>query len=121
MNLFGNPDPWTSEARCVETDADVFFPEPGFHAADVAKKICQQCEVVAECLEAALKRHERYGVYGGHTPKERELISRQRRKKAGGVPCVICHAIFKGSPQHQYCSKDCHLEARRLRRAAKAS
>lgn len=120
MILFGNNEPWVSEARCTETDADVFFPEPGYHAADIAKRICDQCEVVEQCLEAALARHERYGVWGSHTPKERELLARRRREKAGGIKCIICSAIFKGVPQQLYCGEDCHLEARR-RRAARAA
>lgn len=119
MTLFENPDPWVAEARCIETDAEVFFPEPGYHAALIAKKICDQCEVVDQCLESALRRSERYGIWGSTTPRERQLIARKRRKELGGVRCTICYVVFKGSPQHKYCSTVCHQEGRRRIEEAK--
>ena len=45
-----NKEPWTAKARCAETDPEAFFPEKGGSTA-AAKRICQFCEVRAECLE----------------------------------------------------------------------
>lgn len=66
------PEPWTEQAVCATVDPELWFPEVGGNPAD-AIKICRTCPVISECLEAALKRNERFGVYGG-------LTERQRRK-----------------------------------------
>jgi WhiB family redox-sensing transcriptional regulator len=39
-----------------------------------AKAICNTCGVKRECLTYALSHRERYGVWGGMTPYEREKI-----------------------------------------------
>lgn len=68
-----NKEPWTTKARCAETDPEAFFPEKGGSTA-AAKRICQFCEVRAECLEYALANRERYGIYGGMSERERRQI-----------------------------------------------
>jgi len=35
--------------------------------------ICLRCEVRAECLEKALARDERFGIWGGNEFSEREI------------------------------------------------
>jgi len=43
----------------------------------VAKRICASCGVREECLEAALARHESYGIWGGLNEIERRgLLAR---------------------------------------------
>lgn len=48
----------------------------------MAKAICGACKVRERCLEFALDRRERDGVWGGATEKERRRMLRQRRKSA---------------------------------------
>lgn len=40
-----------------------------------AKRICARCPVVNECLEHALIRPERYGIWGGTTADERHHLA----------------------------------------------
>jgi WhiB family redox-sensing transcriptional regulator len=42
----------------------------------VAKRICASCAVREECLEAALARHESYGIWGGLNEFERRGLLR---------------------------------------------
>lgn len=64
---------------CSQTDPEVFFPEKGGSTAP-AKRICGGCSVRAECLEFALARDERFGVWGGTSERERRRITAQRRQ-----------------------------------------
>lgn len=57
-------------ARCREADPEWFFPEKGASTKE-AKAVCQVCEVRDGCLELALGRGERFGVWGGMSERER--------------------------------------------------
>jgi len=75
------PAPWTVDAACVGADPSVFFIDHG-RPATKAKAICAGCRVRAECLDFALASHERHGVWGGMTEKERRVEARRRRQAA---------------------------------------
>lgn len=45
-----------------------------------AREICASCPVRLECLEFALARKERFGMWGGLTPIERRRIERRERR-----------------------------------------
>lgn len=47
---------------------------------DMAKKICNECPVMVECLNYAL-HHESYGIWGGLTERERQTMRRIRSVK----------------------------------------
>lgn len=64
---------WTHDALCSGRDTDAFFPEDD-QSAIVAKSICRRCPVRADCLEHALRTDERYGIWGGLTEGERDLL-----------------------------------------------
>ena len=64
---------WMDSAVCAQVDLEVFFPEDG-GSVRTAKRICQPCPVKAECLRFALKRNERFGVWGGLSERERRRI-----------------------------------------------
>ena len=70
---------WQDQARCRETDPELFFPEKG-QPSTAAKRVCMSCDVRTECLEYALRNGERYGVFGGKTERERRRIAKDRRK-----------------------------------------
>ena len=71
---------WMRHAACVNHDTDLWFPEHGQNAR-AAKKVCAVCVVKKPCLEYALANGEEFGVWGGKSVKERELIVRLRRHK----------------------------------------
>jgi WhiB family redox-sensing transcriptional regulator len=72
---------WRQRAGCRGVDPDVFYPASD-EEAEAAKAICAVCPVKEPCLEYALSRRERDGVWGGATERERRRMIRQRRKTA---------------------------------------
>jgi WhiB family redox-sensing transcriptional regulator len=61
---------------CAQTDPEAYFPEKGSSAGE-AKRICARCDVRAECLEYALGREEKFGVWGGLSERERRKLKRR--------------------------------------------
>ncbi len=74
---------WQDRALCAQTGADFFFPEPGSSVRE-AKRICGMCEMRSACLEYALANDERFGVWGGLSEKERQVLGRTGRS----APCA---------------------------------
>lgn len=71
LGLAADTEPkWQNRASCAQTDPEAFFPEKGGSTRE-AKRICLGCEVRAECLEYALERDERFGIWGGLSVRER--------------------------------------------------
>ena len=66
---------WQENALCAQTDPEAFFPEKGGSTRE-AKKVCQSCDVKADCLEYALANDERFGIWGGLSERERRRIKR---------------------------------------------
>jgi WhiB family transcriptional regulator, redox-sensing transcriptional regulator len=66
---------WADWAVCAEVDAELWFPEKGGSSRQ-AKMICRACPVRIECLNFALDRNERFGIYGGLTERERRNLKR---------------------------------------------
>jgi WhiB family redox-sensing transcriptional regulator len=64
---------WQLEASCRGMDVGVFYhPAAERNKARKqriaqAKAICQQCPVIAECLDHALRVREPYGIWGGRS------------------------------------------------------
>lgn len=69
---------WREYAACQGTDGELFYPSEERGNAHDAKRICSRCPVRLECLEYALERREKFGVWGGTVTKEREQIARCR-------------------------------------------
>lgn len=72
-------DDWQLEARCRETDPELFFPEQG-KSVEPARRICGPCPVRTVCLASALTRTEQFGVWAGLTYRQlrdlRSLLAR---------------------------------------------
>jgi WhiB family redox-sensing transcriptional regulator len=67
---------------CATTDPALFFPENGDgKSSRVARAICAQCPVTAECLDWAVTHHE-MGVWGGTTEAGRRKIRHQSDRSA---------------------------------------
>jgi WhiB family redox-sensing transcriptional regulator len=67
------------EPVCATTDPDMFFPPVGNEdgVARKAKKICQACPMMSECLTYALANEEMFGIWGGTSPRERQRMRRR--------------------------------------------
>jgi WhiB family redox-sensing transcriptional regulator len=78
LTVLGEEDPprWQEEALCAQTDPESFFPEKGGSTRE-AKRICAACDVRQECLEFALARDERFGIWGGLSERERRRLRRR--------------------------------------------
>ena len=70
-----DPELWRVLANCLGADPDLFFPERGAGTKE-AKAVCSGCEVRDDCLEYALERGEKHGIWGGLSDRERRLIVR---------------------------------------------
>ena len=64
---------WQERALCAQTDPEAFFPEKGGSTRE-AKKVCVACEVRTQCLEYALAKDERFGIWGGLSERERRKL-----------------------------------------------
>jgi WhiB family redox-sensing transcriptional regulator len=82
------PDPWPERAACKTASPSIFFPrgEDGATQPDYshAKAICATCVVRGECLAAGL--YERFGVWGGTTPRQRRGMRKSDRRAIMPVP-----------------------------------
>ena len=67
---------WQEQALCAQTDPEAFFPEKGGSTRE-AKRICVGCEVKGDCLEYALMKDERFGIWGGLSERERRRLKRR--------------------------------------------
>ena len=68
---------WQDYANCRGADADLFFPERGASTRK-AKGICAACQVQVDCLEFAVTKSEKFGIWGGLSERERRKIRKQR-------------------------------------------
>jgi len=75
---------WMDAASCASVDPLLFDQGDRAHANRYtdARRVCRACPVAAQCLTHAIERDERYGMWGGLTPEEREeiRIGRSRRR-----------------------------------------
>lgn len=67
---------WRQGALCAQIDVgDAFFPDTQGENSKEAKSICNACEVKEPCLQYALRRSE-WGIWGGTTARERQIMRR---------------------------------------------
>ena len=62
---------------CLTNDAELFFAESPTDV-ELAKALCLDCPVRAECLAGALERREPWGVWGGELFLQGVVIPRKR-------------------------------------------
>lgn len=116
------PPAWEESAACAGIGTAVFFPEPtaipgrqGTHIDySAAQAVCDGCPVRAECLEAALERGERDGMWGGLTPRQRKSVRRSGRRQR---VCAICGDSFLAAGRAVFCDDVCRATAARRRSA----
>lgn len=87
MGTTAVPPSWKG-ANCTGKATDDFYPEKGTAqlTARAAKKICnggdgvhEVCQWRTQCLDYALERGEKFGVWGGMTERERYREKKRRR------------------------------------------
>lgn len=66
--------PWVADGLCAQADPEAWFALGVVQAQ--AKRLCQGCPVIEECLEYALTANEPWGVWGGTTARERKGMRR---------------------------------------------
>ena len=78
---------WQEDAACRKYDNELFFgPEQGESELEKqaremrAKAVCHSCPVREPCLEFAMETNQKYGIWGGHTDKERASLKRRRAR-----------------------------------------
>ncbi|PRY54697.1 WhiB family redox-sensing transcriptional regulator [Knoellia remsis] len=78
---------WQDDALCRRVEPERFFHDDSLRRIEQrrreasAKRICQRCPVIQECLEHALQT-EAHGIWGGTTPAERGRIRAARAARA---------------------------------------
>lgn len=71
---------WQQPGLCRGVDSSMFFGVEGesrhtrIHREQVAKALCGQCQVIAECREYAMTVGEPYGIWGGLSAAERQTL-----------------------------------------------
>lgn len=68
------PETWVQRAACAGLPSEMFFPDPGANSDARARRICQTCPVVDECLTSALKNKEKHGFWGGVPERRRRTL-----------------------------------------------
>jgi Transcription factor WhiB len=85
---------WTHEAKCRGSLPGLFYPEKEkgrdtTSEVQRAKAVCfgrdgsPPCPVRLNCLAYAIETHEKFGVWGGRSERERSRIRRMQRKVTG--------------------------------------
>ena len=75
-----DPRRWQTFGACRKADGRLFFHPPGERGSTrrrrdaAAKVVCASCPVLLLCREQALRVHEPYGVWGGMSEAEREVL-----------------------------------------------
>ena len=74
---------WQTAGACRTTDPDEFFAHDAerglrrLRREQRAKELCRDCPVIRECFTHAMSVREPYGVWGGTTPEERDLLAQR--------------------------------------------
>lgn len=65
---------------CRDADPDLFFDD-GENAVALAVAVCTPCPIRQNCLDWALSKPERHGVWGGTTHEVRKLLGYRKLRK----------------------------------------
>lgn len=81
---------WQQGAACGIESEQLFFPPANSQERkwekiareEKAKALCRSCPVQVDCLEYALSRQEKHGVWGGLNERERTALLRRRAERS---------------------------------------
>ena len=77
---------WQMHGACRGMDSGFFFHPEGergpakTHREQRAKQVCRSCPVLEQCRRHALTVHEPYGVWGGLSEAERDILIRDQER-----------------------------------------
>ena len=74
-----SPVSWVSNPAEVAATLDAFYEEDDEEVIAFARGICAGCDVRQQCLDVAMSRNEKFGIWGGLTPDERKVLRRARK------------------------------------------
>ena len=80
---------WQLHGSCRGVDSSVFFHPDGergrarSNREQRAKAICRRCPVMEQCRAHALEVAEPYGIWGGLSESERDIILRPTSRNRG--------------------------------------
>ena len=75
-------DAWRADALCQGREyAGVNFHPTQGEDYKPAQAVCNDCEVQSECLDYAIEKKEKKGIWGGATAKERTRILRAMQRE----------------------------------------
>lgn len=79
MELILKDKEWYEQAACAETNPEIFTPKPGEkNIAKAAKRICEMCTVIDDCLIASIIEGDvQHSIRGGMTAKQRRNIAKR--------------------------------------------
>ena len=88
-----NADIWDWQIRgsCRGMDSAYFFHPDGERGPArarreaKAKEVCQHCPVLEQCRRHALAVQEPYGIWGGLSESEREVIIKTRKRRVAAL------------------------------------
>jgi len=110
---FAKPPAWTESAKCIgdaefgkqkdkRYDLDYMKPEQ-------AQALCAGCPIIEQCLAAAMEREgdvvarNRYGIWGGTTPKMRALIAAAEKGCGRDHQCEMVEVIHTNGRPYRRC------------------
>lgn len=73
-----NRPAWMADALCKEYPHLSWVPERGEDTTE-QRRVCSRCLCSTECLDYALQRADRVGVFAGTSQRERRLLRVSRR------------------------------------------
>lgn len=82
---------WQLQGACRGIDSSVFFHPDGergrarLQRERRAKEMCRSCPVIVQCRTHALRVGEPYGVWGGLSETERDLLLKRDMGRSLGI------------------------------------
>lgn len=70
---------WVQRANCTTTDPEAWFAPVGTRAHEIAKKLCDSCEVRSQCDAQATHVNQHWGIWGGKARPSRRTRETTRR------------------------------------------
>ena len=95
---------WRTRAACSSSDPELFFPvgkietnDAAYRQTQLAKAVCERCNVSEICLQYALENNEEFGIWGGATEEERRALKRRanRQRRFGRLATSESDAILE--------------------------
>jgi len=88
---------WWFDSQCFQTGEDVFFGTDEITSSlRKARKYCETCPAVVECLKHALTQPEEYGIWAGTSARSRENMRAAIDSGAYTINDVISNVLDNG-------------------------